>query len=60
MLKSIQAKNMILNNSLPAFASLVTNCLEITDMPIRIASARCLVFLQEMLNDVRNDDDGHR
>ena len=47
---------MILTNSLPAFASLVTKCLEIMDMPIRIASARCLVFLQEMLNEVGNDD----
>lgn len=52
MLKSIQAIYMVLNPTLPSFASLVTNCLELADMPIRIASARCLVFIKELMNDV--------
>ena len=52
MLKSIQTKHMVLNSTLPPFASLVTACLEIADMPIRIASARCLVFVKELMNEV--------
>ena len=42
----------MLNPTLPSFAALVTACLEITDMPIRIASARCLVFMKELMNEV--------
>ena len=55
LLKSLKPKYLILNDSLPDFAASVLKCLQITDMGVRIAAAKCLVFMKELMNMVGCD-----
>ena len=52
---SVKPKRQILTDSLPSFASKVDTCLTVSDMSVRIAAAKCLAFINELLMVVRCD-----
>ncbi|KAK8799301.1 hypothetical protein WA171_006047 [Blastocystis sp. BT1] len=49
LLMSVKPKRQILTDSLPSFASKVDACLTVSDMSVRIAAAKCLAFINELL-----------
>jgi len=54
---SVKPKRQILTDSLPSFASKVDACLTVSDMSVRIAAAKCLAFINELLMVVRRNVD---